>query len=63
MQIQLFFNNTDSAVFNHALFTFIHLNLLFQTSIKGANLFFSLSLYFFLLPLRISSIFLFFFLS
>ena len=43
MQIQLFFNNTDSAVFNHTLFTFIHLNLLVQTSIKGANLFFSLS--------------------
>ena len=40
MQIQLFFN-TGSAVFNHALFTFIHLNLHFQTSIKEANLFFS----------------------
>ena len=29
MQIQLFFINTDLAVYNHALFTFIHLNLLF----------------------------------
>ena len=35
------FFNAGSAVFNHALFTFIHLNLHFQTSIKGANLFFS----------------------
>ena len=31
MQIQLFFNNTDSAVFNHALpFTFIHLTCSFR---------------------------------